>query len=70
MLDYGLIGAAAFLTMFLGTLWRRETAILAVLALTTFLVGGGYLLFTPVLVMLFLICIWSGLPEEGRIRPA
>jgi hypothetical protein len=60
LIDYGVVGIIAFMAMFVGTLWRRETAILSVLALTTFLVGGGYLLFTPMLVLLFLLCIWSG----------
>jgi hypothetical protein len=69
IIDYGLIGIAAFLGMFLGTLWRREYAILSVLALMTFVVGGGYLLFTPMLVLLMLLCIWSGLPA-GRVKSA
>jgi hypothetical protein len=63
LIDYGVVGIIAFMAMFVGTLWRRETAILSVLALTTFLVGGGYLLFTPMLVLLFLLCIWSGSVE-------
>ena len=67
--DYGLIGITAFMAMFIGTLWRRETAILSVLALTTFLVGGGYLLFTPMLVLLFLLCIWGGTAADDDVRP-
>lgn len=66
--DYGVVGIAAFLAMFVGTLWRRETAILSVLALTTFIVGGGYLLFTPMLVLLFLLCIWGGSPADDTVR--
>lgn len=62
IMDYGVVGIAAFLAMLFGTLWRRETAILSILAAVTFLVGGGYLLFTPMLVLLFLLCIWSGRP--------
>jgi len=69
VMDYGLIGISAFIVMFLGTLWRREYAILSVLAFTTFVVGGGYLLFTPILVLLMLLCIWSGLLED-RVRSA
>jgi len=62
IIDYGVVGITAFLAMLTGTLWRRETAILSILAVVTFLVGGGYLLFTPMLVLLFLLCIWSGRP--------
>ncbi|HEY0316653.1 MAG TPA: hypothetical protein VGC28_10380 [Sphingomonas sp.] len=62
IMDYGVVGIAAFLAMLFGTLWRRKTAILSILAAVTFLVGGGYLLFTPMLVLLFLLCIWSGRP--------
>lgn len=68
--DYGAIGITAFLAMFAGTLWRRETAILSVLALTTFIIGGGYLLFTPMLVLLFLLCIWGGTTPGDAIRSA
>ena len=70
IIDYGMIGIVAFLVMFTSTLWRRETAILSVLALTTFLVGGGYLLFTPMLVLLFLLCIWGGTPADANLRSA
>jgi hypothetical protein len=68
IIDYGIIGLVAFLTMFVGSLWRRETAILTILALTTFLVGGGYLVFTPMLVILFLLCIWARAPDAERFR--
>ncbi len=68
IMDYGVIGIVAFMAMFTGTLWRRKTAILSVLALTTFLVGGGYLLFTPMLVLLFLLCIWGGTADERGVR--
>ncbi|WP_260928046.1 hypothetical protein [Novosphingobium sp. 9] len=64
MIDYGLVGITLFMTMLAGTLWRRELAILSVLAVVTFIVGGGYLLFTPMLVLLFLLCIWSARPGD------
>jgi hypothetical protein len=70
ILDYGSIGLAGFLAMFTGTLWRRETAILSILALTTFLMGGGYLVFTPMLVLLFLLCIWGDAPDRSGVRSA
>jgi len=59
LLDYGVIGLIAFVVMLVGTLWRRDIAILSLLAVTTFVIGGGYLVFTPILVMMFLLCIWS-----------
>jgi hypothetical protein len=68
IIDYGIVGLTGFLTMFVGTLWQRDTAILTVLALTTFLVGGGYLVFVPMLVLLFLLCIWAKAPEPAAIR--
>ncbi|WP_242138291.1 hypothetical protein [Sphingomonas sp. TREG-RG-20F-R18-01] len=70
ILDYGIVGIAAFLALLVGTLWRRETAILTVVALTTFVVGGGYLLFTPMLVLLFLLCIWGGPAADDAVRAA
>jgi hypothetical protein len=76
IIDYGVVGLLSFLAMFLGALWRFDIAILSMLALSTFLVGGGYLLFTPILVLLFLLCIWSDggplqrKPEGDRFRSA
>jgi hypothetical protein len=51
--------------MFIGALWRYEIAILSMLAISTFLVGGGYLLFSPILVLLFMLCIWS---DDGPLH--
>lgn len=64
MMDYGLVGITLFMVMLVGTLWRRDLAILSILAVVTFIVGGGYLLFTPMLVLLFVLCIWSARPSE------
>lgn len=64
--DYGVVGIASFLVMLVGTLWRREYAILSIVAIVTFVVGGGYLVFAPMLVLLFLLCIWSGPPDTIR----
>jgi hypothetical protein len=66
--DYGVIGLLTFLMMLIGTLWRRDIALMSLVALTTFLIGGGYLLFTPMLVLSFLLCIWS--EEALPARPA
>lgn len=66
IIDYGVIGLIGFLALFLGALWRFEIAILSMLALSTFLMGGGYLLFSPMLVLLFVLCIWSA----GGARPS
>jgi hypothetical protein len=59
MIDYGVIGLLSFLIMFIGTLWRRDIALMSLVALANFIAGGGYLLFTPILVVSFLLCIWS-----------
>lgn len=67
LIDYGIAGLIAFLTMLAGTLWRRDMALMSLVALTTFLVGGGYLLFTPILVLSFLICIWSERQEAAEL---
>lgn len=65
IIDYGVVGLVGFLALFVGALWRFEIAILSMLALSTFLMGGGYLLFTPMLVLLFTLCIWS---DGGPLR--
>lgn len=65
LMDYGVVGLGSFLAMFVGALWRYEIAILSMLAISTFLVGGGYLLFSPILVLLFMLCIWS---DDGPLH--
>jgi hypothetical protein len=66
ILDYGVIGFAAFMAMLVGTLWRRDIALMSLTALANFLLGGGYLLFTPILVLSFLLCIWSERHDRAR----
>jgi hypothetical protein len=69
--DYGVIGFMLFTTMLAGILWRRDIAMLSILGIVTFFVGGGYLLFTPMLVLLFFLCGWGEAPRATRsIRSA
>lgn len=70
LIDYGVVGLLSFLAMLIGTLWRRDIALMSLVALTTFLIGGGYLLFTPMLVLSFLLCIWSEEKSASQERTA
>ena len=63
--EYGIMGLASFATFFIGTLWRRDIAIVSLFMLANYQLGGGYLLFMPMVVLAALLCIWS-----DRLKPA
>lgn len=57
--EYGIIGLTCFVVFFVGTLWRRDIAIVSLFMLVNYQLGGGYLLFMPLIVLAALLCIWS-----------
>lgn len=59
LFDYGLIGLTAFLAFLLSVFWRKDAPPLTISALLLYQLGGGYLLFPPMVLMLALICVWS-----------
>lgn len=65
--DYGLIGLASFACFLIYTLWRPAIAIVTLFVLVNFQLGGGNLLFAPLVVLTAILCIWSGGDETtGR----
>jgi hypothetical protein len=64
--EYGLFGLAAFAVFFIASLWRRPIAIVSLFLLVNFQLGGGNLLFAPLIVLAAVLCIWSA--ENGRSR--
>jgi len=64
LVDYGIFGLISFFTFFGVSVWRRDILVLSVLALVVYVVGGGYLLFSPMIILIAIICIWSGVPEQ------
>ena len=63
--DYGLVGLLLFWTFFVNAIWRRELMLLPILSIVQFQLGGGSLLFTPLLVMIAMLCIWSQRPATA-----
>jgi hypothetical protein len=59
LIDYGVIGLLLFTTMLTRLLWRPDVAMLSILSIVTFFLGGGYLVFAPILVLMFLLCGWG-----------
>lgn len=59
MMDYGIIGLALFATYVIGTWWRRDMALVSLYLLVNYQMGGGYLVFTPFIVLATLLCRWS-----------
>jgi hypothetical protein len=58
-IDYGFLGVIAFATFFITTLWRGWLALIALFLLVNFQLGGGNLLFPPLVILAAVICIWS-----------
>lgn len=57
--DYGILGLISFSAFLVGALWRREIAFVSIFVLVNFQLGGGYLLFAPMLVIGAILCIWT-----------
>lgn len=67
--DYGLIGLILFATYLPYVVVRSINLIIPILLLVNFQLGGGHLLFTPLIALISLLCIWSHSPEASRWRP-
>jgi hypothetical protein len=59
LFDYGLIGTLAFVIFFLAAVWRSKRPAISIVCLTIFILGGGNLLFPPILFLIALLCIWG-----------
>ena len=57
--DYGLLGLLTLVAYILTAWWRSDHPALMLVALFTFQLGGGYLLFPPMVLLLSLLCTWS-----------
>ena len=57
--DYGLLGLTTLVAFIVTVWWRPDYPALTLVALFTFQLGGGYLLFPPMVLLLSLICSWS-----------
>ena len=64
-IDYGLMGLIAFWSFLASTVWRRDIVLVPIMLLVQFQLGGGSLLFSPLLVLIAMLCIWSGAPPQG-----
>lgn len=65
-LDYGLLGLALFWAFLISATWRRGLSLIPILLLVQFQLGGGSLLFTPLLILIAMLCIWSGEPPDAQ----
>jgi hypothetical protein len=70
LIDYGIFGLVSFFTFFGISVWRRNMLALSVLSFTIYVVGGGYLLFSPMIILIAMICIWSEVPERAAAGPS
>lgn len=68
--EYGVLGLAAFAIFLIGTLWRRDIAVVSLFLLVNYQLGGGYLLFMPLVILAAIICIWSDRVRIGQPLPA
>jgi hypothetical protein len=57
--DYGFFGMAVFAAFFIATLWRSWLALITLFLLVNFQLGGGNLLFPPLVILAAIVCIWS-----------
>jgi len=67
-IDYGVIGLIAFSAFLVAAVKGHGRALLAILSLVTYQFGGGNLLFSPLIVLMALLCVWSTMPDEPRSK--
>lgn len=68
-IDYGYVGLGLFWTFLFATLWRRDMPLVPILLLVQFQIGGGSLLFSPLLVLIAMLCIWAAPPPSQKMPP-
>lgn len=59
-IDYGIIGLGLFAAFLYTACWRRDIAIISIFCLVNFQMGGGNLLFPPMIILISILCVWSG----------
>lgn len=67
-IDYGILGLGLFTWFLFVSLWRRDIAIISIFCLVNFQMGGGNLLFPPLVILMAVLCIWSGNPDQVVAR--
>ena len=70
--DYGAVGLVAFCQFFIVRVWRSDVPILSVSCLLLYQLGGGYLLFPPLVFLIGLLTYWSrpaAPAPRSRVRP-
>jgi hypothetical protein len=64
--DYGLLGLIFFAIFFVATLWRSRLVLITLFLLVNFQLGGGNLLFPPLVILAAIVCIWAK-PKNGYL---
>jgi hypothetical protein len=67
-IDYGIIGLIAFASFLIRSCWRRDIAIISIFCLVNFQMGGGNLLFPPLIILIAVLCVWSADPDQAAER--
>ncbi len=67
VVDYGFLGLIVFTIFFVFTLWRSWLALITLFLLINFQLGGGNLLFPPLVILAAIVCIWSKPKEASQI---
>lgn len=67
-IDYGIIGMGLFAAFLIRSCWRRDIAIVPIFCLVNFQLGGGNLLFPPLIILIALLCVWSGRGGQAAAR--
>lgn len=69
LFDYGALGLFLFAVFLVGVLWRWDAPALSIASLLLFQLGGGYLLFPPLVFVIALLCIWSRPVTPAALAP-
>lgn len=67
-IDYGILGLILFASFLIKSWWRRDIAIISIFSLVNFQLGGGNLLFPPLVILATLLCVWSADPDQPQLH--
>jgi hypothetical protein len=68
--EYGLVGLLTFSFFIVFSVWNRQYALISLMMLVVYQFGGGNLLQPPILILMEMLCVWTGAPAHRSHQKA
>lgn len=67
-IDYGILGLAIFASFLGAATWRRDLSVVSIFSLVNFQLGGGNLVFPPIIILTAMLCVWGDPPHQADAK--